>query len=123
MNQGIRRRVQQHVNGCGIACVAMIANVPYRKAAKKMPTKCRSEGTTIRAMKAALSAFGIRARYESIKDRKYRNLKFDAVLCGNVAADTHWVVWDHKRKLKLDPYKGATLRFECTSFFKIIGSA
>ena len=115
-----RRRAQQHVNGCGIACVAMIANVPYSKAAEKMPTTCSSDGTTVKAMKTALSAFGIRAGYDGIRGRKYRNLKFDAILCGNAAGDTHWVVWDHKRKLKLDPYKGAPLRFECTSFFRIL---
>jgi hypothetical protein len=100
----------------------MVANVPYKKAMKRMPARCYRDGATIKQIKAALLKFGIRARYESIGVIKYRNLKFDAVLCGKVAEnDTHWVVWEHKRKRKIDPYKGAPLRFECTSFIKILG--
>jgi hypothetical protein len=84
-----------------------------------MPKRCRTIGTTIKELRAALTKFGIRSRYESIGGRKYRSLKFDAVLCGKVAQDTHWVVWDHHKKRKIDPWR-TPLRFECTSFLKII---
>jgi hypothetical protein len=99
--------------------VAMIANVNYKQALKKMPD-CR-DGTTIEQLKKGLRSFKVKFRHlQYAHGKKYRSFKFDAILRGNVPGDTHWVVWDHNNKKKHDPWPGKKpLRFQCTSFVRI----
>src|SRR5664280_55105 len=116
----MRRVRQKGEEGCGIACVAMVARTTYKKAKEKLGGYWESEGTTKKQMLKGLRCYGIiPSKPTPIARKDYEEFKFDAVLLGYLQGKMHWTVWDSKRETLLDPYRSqreARLRFRCTSF-------
>jgi ABC-type bacteriocin/lantibiotic exporter with double-glycine peptidase domain len=114
---------QNREEGCGIACVAMVANTNYKKAkdklAKSGETSWESKGTTKKQMLRGLRIYGIATgQPKRIGSKGYRKLDFDAVLLGFLDNELHWTVWDSKSGKLLDPYRPKQ-KFRCTSFIRI----
>ena len=119
------RRVVQKGNGgeegCGAACVAMIAGVTYDEARSRLPAHCDTRGTTSEELRAALQTFSIETeKLQPIGRADHTNFPFDAVLRGKLdEEDEHWAVWEAERGRVLDPYKPGG-EFRCTSFIKVV---
>ena len=87
----MKRVSQLHPDGCGIACVAMIAGVSYREARKKF-RKDEAVGQTKQCQ--IWKAHLIR-----LPRGRYRKLEQDAILRTRTRksdGDSHWIVWDAK---------------------------
>jgi hypothetical protein len=114
---------QKGEDGCGIACVAMLAGTNYKKAKSTLPKYWEPEGTTKKQMLRGLHLYGIATREpQPIGNRDYEEFKFDAALLGYLGPEMHWTVWDAEREKLLDPYRprqGDRLKFRCTSFIRI----
>jgi ABC-type bacteriocin/lantibiotic exporter with double-glycine peptidase domain len=114
---------QKGEDGCGIACVAMVASTDYKKAKRKLPDDWESKGTTKKQMLKWLRRCEISTcKPKHIAGKRYKEFKFDAVLHGYLGDEKHWTVWDSKRKKLLDPYRtqeGRQLTFKCTSFIRV----
>jgi hypothetical protein len=119
----MRLVLQNGEDGCGIACVAMLANTTYRKARDKLPDYWEPVGTTKKQLRYGLQRYyGIKtSKPKPIRGKDYRKFKFDAVLHGCLGDERHWTVWDSKRKKLLDPY-WPKQQFKCTSFVRIRAS-
>jgi hypothetical protein len=85
----------------------MIAGVSYHQARKKV---CREEadGTSTKEVCDALAKFGIACagRLTRLRPGDYRKLEQDAILRTRTSksdGDSHWIVWDAKRKRIIDP--------------------
>jgi hypothetical protein len=110
---------QKGEDGCGIACVAMVADTTYKTAKDKLPKYWESEGTTKKQMLRGLHRHGIvTSKPKPIGGKEYENFKFDGVLLGYLDNEMHWSVWDSNREELLDPYR-SRLKFRCTSFIRI----
>src|SRR5271156_3925810 len=60
MREGDMRRIQQqHGNDCGVACVAMLAGVPYLFARKAVFGERRPSYTTAEQLRMGLAEFGL----------------------------------------------------------------
>jgi hypothetical protein len=118
----MRRIRQRGEDGCGIACVAMVADITYACAKERMPGQ-EVNGTSSSQLRAALKSCGFKTRrLKPIRGLDYKSFKFNAVLQGFLEGDheLHLVVWDSKRKRILDPYE-PSMEFRCTSFVQILG--
>ena len=106
--------------GCGAACVAMIAGVTYDEARSRLPAHCDARGTTSEELRTAIQSFGIETDgLRRIASADYTSFAFDAVLRGKMdEEDEHWVVWEANRKRVLDPYEPGGA-FRCTSYVKV----
>jgi ABC-type bacteriocin/lantibiotic exporter with double-glycine peptidase domain len=111
---------QKDEEGCGIACVAMVAGTTYRKAKDRLPKSWEIKGTTKKQMLKGLQSYAIATGKPKRIDTKddYKQFEFDAVLHGFLDNELHWTVWDSKRGKLLDPYR-PKLKFRCTSFIRI----
>jgi ABC-type bacteriocin/lantibiotic exporter with double-glycine peptidase domain len=110
---------QNGEDGCGIACVAMVAGVTYDGAKDELPGYWERKGTTKKQMRHGLRHYGIKTSApKSIAGKNYKEFEFDAVLLGYWDEEMHWTVWDFKHKKLLDPYRGRS-KFRCTSFIRI----
>jgi ABC-type bacteriocin/lantibiotic exporter with double-glycine peptidase domain len=103
------RLVRQRTDtDCGVACLAMLAGIPWAQARHALfdraPTK--SFATNTQQMRAALLEFGIVTSLRLFTCKNPLQLKRDALLRTNVKTngDSHWAVWDFKRQRVLDPY-------------------
>lgn len=109
-------------DGCGIACLAMIADKSYSEIKGKYP-QWEPDGTTKREMLKALRKCKIKAEDpKRIRNKDYKNFDFDAVLHGYCDGELHWVVWDAGRQRTLDPYRdedGQERPFRCTSYIGV----
>jgi|SRR3982074_3787210 hypothetical protein len=79
----IKRVVQLDENGCGVACVAMLAGVSYRNARMKMLEDWYVKGMDTKELRKALRRFRLssaRRLIRSIKRRRYTTLQQDAIL-------------------------------------------
>jgi hypothetical protein len=122
----LRRIIQQDETGCGVACVAMFANVGYDNARKVMFGRARGTYTSTADIRRALGRFGFKPARRLMpfgRRRRYTDLRQDAVLKLKTRAhgerEWHWAVWDaHRRKL-IDPAKFPYKRFRVTSFLAV----
>ena len=99
--------------GCGLACVAMIAQVTYKEAqATVFPTATPRKLTFYTRpyqIRKALRGLGIPVAARTVRIREGRKevmrLNTSALLQVNRQRDNkfHWVVWDHKQGTILDP--------------------
>lgn len=123
----MRRVVQEDENGCGVACVAMLAGVNYQAARVKMFPR-RGGYTNTADLRRALRKFKLKCAprmvtFRSSGFRNYKDLPTDAIL--KLIAPTHppgvwhWVVWDARRKCLLDPRKRPYRRFRITSYLAV----
>ena len=98
---------QLHKTGCAIASVAMIANVDYKQALKKvLPRKKKyaDYGATVVNIVKGLLRLGFTPSFSFKKKSKLNKLKRNAIiLLQENDYDGHAVVWDSKRKVILDP--------------------
>lgn len=104
----MRRIIQLDADGCGVACVAMIAGVSYQGALRTMYGEKPVIKTLTSDLRRGLRSLGVECASELIrssKQRHYRNLRQDAILKTRTRADRdwHWIVWDSKRQILLDP--------------------
>ncbi len=75
--------VAQRGDGCGIACVAILAGVTYYGAKEVMPSSCESEGTYTRDLRSALAKLRVESNeLNRFLPDKYLSFDFDAVLRG-----------------------------------------
>jgi hypothetical protein len=108
----MKRISQLDEDGCGVACVAMIAGVSYHEARKRMFGDQNVTVTRTRELREALRDFGIACTGKlipSTRRRHYKKLEQDAILkvksLRSGKKDWHWMVWDNRRKRALDPEK------------------
>lgn len=110
----MRRIEQEHENGCGVACVAMLAGVTYRHACIRMfpdgrGGRCSGDQIIRMTLK---KHYDIRlGKRRRLKDETFNDLQQDGLLEGvchwrGSSRWGHWVVWDAKKKAILDPSCG-----------------
>jgi len=102
---------------CGIACIAMLADVSYEDARQALfGPKHKGKGRTQKdQMRKALTGFGVITTKRLIRCARQPTLKRDALVRANVAPKSgnwHWAVWDARRQRFLDPlpYKKNNLK-------------
>jgi Peptidase C39 family len=112
----MRRVKQEHEMGCGVACVAMLASVHYRKAHEVFDDKesAVKNGYFAPALRFVLTRLGLRPSRRLKKFRGYDALKQNAILKVNPynkGKDWHWVAWDARGNRILDPYEPPYKRY------------
>lgn len=120
----MRRIVQKDKDGCGVACVAMLAGVTYKEAKDLM---FGAESVAMTSTADLCSALKILRKRPSgkrlipLRTRNFRALKSNALL--KVARPGkswwHWIVWDAKRKGFLDPHTPSVRRPKVTSYLTV----
>lgn len=123
----MRRIAQMDPEGCGVACVAMLAKCSYKRARDIL----FPEGQEVRATKhdqlrAALKELGVHlGPGRRLSQYSYCDLGVDGLLRVRVKKGSrepwwHWMVWDAKSSAILDPYNGPlSNRFwQPSSFFE-----
>jgi hypothetical protein len=103
----MKRVAQVDENGCGAACVAIIAGVTYAEGVQRIGTRSYTSGPQIRA---ALRGYSIElgARM-TLKGRRFSDLKQDGLLSARITALrgdgvwSHWMVWDAESQAIIDP--------------------
>jgi len=122
----LRRIIQEDEAGCGVACVAIFAQVGYDDARKVMFGRRSGSYTSTGDIRWALGRFGFKPARRLVrfgKKRHYTDLREDAVLKLKARAhgerEWHWVVWDARRRKLIDPAKFPHKRFRITSFLAV----
>jgi uncharacterized protein (UPF0128 family) len=95
--------------GCGIACVAMICGVTYKKARQVLFGKSTVKRTSSGKLFKAIQTLGRKPtaqRMRSLKDINLGDLAYDCLVGCTLNGDRHWVVWDATKRKVRDPYKG-----------------
>lgn len=105
----MRRVKQETESDCGPACVAMLAGVTLEEACKAVYGEGRTKLTSSGKLRAALIKLGrppLEGRMVSKGRTTLKSLPHDALLKVQplTCSTKHWVVWDKKRQMKLDPY-------------------
>jgi hypothetical protein len=125
----MRRIIQCDKEGCGIACVAMLADVTYEDARRKIFGKGPVTPTKTKAMQEALRKFGVSSAKKlirSTKTRHYTELTQDALLKVKLpkrdAPDWHWIVWDAGCKKFHDPDPDPYAKPRVVSFLTVKAS-
>ena len=105
----LRRVLQRHDHGCGIACIAMLAQVSYDEARAAIFGDTPCESTSLDDLRWALRYFGFRLpwRMTPFWEVCHTGLKQDALLALDPAPNGmwHWAVWDAEKRRILDPLK------------------
>lgn len=104
----MRRVKQRGGSDCGVGAVATLAGVSYEEAFDALYPDGRMRVTSSGKLIAALEKFGrpAAAKRMTAIDRTLVSLPNDALLKVKVSGSTsiHWVVWDKRRRTKLDPW-------------------
>lgn len=105
----MRRVKQRGGSDCGVGAVATLAGVSYEEAFDAVYPDGKMKITSSGKLIAALEKLGRPAaakRMSSIGTTTMAELPHDALLKVKVSGGSsiHWVVWDKKRKMKLDPW-------------------
>lgn len=105
----LRRVFQQHDDGCGIACLAMLAGLSYQQACLAIFDDGQGDATSLDDLRWALMAHGFRVpkRMTPFWEGWYTRLDQHALLAVNPAPDGmwHWAVWDADSRRILDPLR------------------
>lgn len=122
----MKRVVQVDDEGCGIACVAMLADTSYKKVRNRIFGKRCVVPTDTKSIRKALRKFGIASAKNLIRSTRaqhYTNLQQDALLRVKLpkrdAPNWHWIVWDARRQRFLDPDADPYVNPPVTSFLTI----
>ena len=120
----VRRVVQKDRDGCGVACVAMLAGVTYKRAKDVMFGNDSVSLTSTADLYNALKIFRKRPlgkRLIPLRTRSYRDLDANALL--KIARPGkswwHWIVWDARRKEFLDPDTPSLRRHRVISYLLV----
>ncbi len=107
--QPIKRVVQKHDDGCGMACVAMLAGVSYWVACETIFGSHQSDATSLADVRCALMDFGVQTpeHMTPFWDADYTQLRNHALLALDPRPNGqwHWAVWDAMRRRIVDPLK------------------
>lgn len=104
--------IQEDDWGCGIACLAMVANVTYTEAREHLIGNREVAAAMISAkLKNGLEFFGVQhsGSFKSLGSRNYKDLPSHAIVQWLPTKKRphenwyHWTVWDAERKVNLDP--------------------
>ena len=114
---------QRDENGCGLACVAMVAGRPY-SAIRKILGSDEVGPTQLRKLRQIMRQHGIAAgeRMIPLRSRTPFELPFDALIKMNPrrnGREWHWVIWDHRRRRILDPKVPPYKRWKFVSFVRL----
>lgn len=97
-------------NDCGVACVAMLADVSYAEARAAIYPSGRARLTKTKDLHAALKSLGrnpLTTRRQPFGSMTPYDLDTDALVFVEMKDgydSKHWVVWDAKAKKVRDPY-------------------
>jgi hypothetical protein len=121
--------LQENEEGCGVACVAMIAGVSYWDARVAIfGKKQRYLHTTFTSdLVKGLRKLGFRSGGkltrlgQKSKISDYRDIPQNAILKVNRRKNGswHWIVWDAAARCTRDPLKPAYKRPRCSSFLTV----
>jgi ABC-type bacteriocin/lantibiotic exporter with double-glycine peptidase domain len=125
----VRRVIQKTKIECGVACVAMLANVSYKKAREALFGDGEVDRTWPIDMRRALVALGLnpakrltplRATLFKDRIRRIESLDNNALVWTNeTKKESHWVVWDARRKKILDPLEPPYKRLRPKSYLTV----
>ena len=121
------RRVRQLTEmGCGVACVAMVAEVDYFTAYAAIfgLSEPKDHSTEAADLRRGLRRLGIRAAARLIPLAGWRcsELETTAIVKVNPTQDGwHWVVWDAERQCIIDPMTRPYRRHRAISYLRILG--
>ena len=105
----IRRVLQRHDDGCGIACVAMLAGVSYQEVCLKIFGDYQGDATSLDDLREALTSYGFRLprRMTPFWEVCHTQVDQHALLALDPGPDGmwHWAVWDAHHRRILDPLK------------------
>jgi hypothetical protein len=89
---------QEHDDGCGIACVAMLAGISYGEACRTIFDDAEGDAASFEDLRWALMAHGLRVpkRMTPFWEGWYTQLRQPALLAINPMANGmwHWAVWE-----------------------------
>jgi len=113
----MKRVAQRDKNGCGVACVAMIAGISYAEACELMFPGRKGTYTRAKGLRIALEHYGVTlGRRMPLKTASILDLKDDGIILAHtesVSEDrwtaSHWIVWDSESQSSLDPWAGSGL--------------
>ena len=126
----IRLVKQEHVYGCGLACVAMVSNATYKSVrfeydeifgepewvfSKKHKRHCLDYGTSAKDLATLLKVYGVNSSNKLLNFKGWDGLTDVAILSAyhksvNDAVNWHWVVYDRNQNAVLDPWPHYTNR-------------
>jgi hypothetical protein len=118
----MRRVAQLDENGCGVACVAILAGITYSQARRQMFGREAGSFTETGDPRNALRKRGIPVgnRLVPLRTRNYMDLRHHAILKVNVHPNWWlWVVWDAGRRKPIDPRRPPYRRIRAVSFLKV----
>lgn len=118
----MKRIIQEDSTGCGLACIAMLANKTYktvRKVAERLEIKNQDKFYTgTKDLRELSQYFGIDIGFKRVKFNSYKSLPNIAILAINYrekSENWHWVVYyrtdndeyvlDPKKTIKTDRRK------------------
>ena len=105
----IRRVFQQHDDGCGIACVAMLAGLSYDEVCLAIFGDHQGDATSLDDLRWALMGYGFRVprRMTPFWEGLHKQLKQHALLALDPGPEAmwHWAVWDATGRRILDPLR------------------
>lgn len=127
--RAMRRVKQLHDNGCGVASVATIARVGYRKAESYFKgCDLDDDGVQSRHVRWALGKLKVNCSKKLIplNGKDFREFPFDALIRIKLDEDLgHFVVWDSGKRRIIDPLepplKQKRLLKHAASYIRIYG--
>ena len=122
----MKRIVQKDELGCGIACVAMLTGRTYAATRDRMFPDGRVKPTRTSILRDALVDLGCEVGdgLVPLRTQRYHDFDFDAVLKVNKEGrNWHWVVWDARRRLVLDPLDPPCSNIEAISYLWVVPPA
>lgn len=104
---------QQDDNGCGVACVAMLAGITYGEARKQVYLSGRSRLTKTKDLLIALRKLGrqpVTDRRQPFGSKTETDLEHDALVFVELTDEDgdqfkHWMVWDAESRNLRDSYR------------------
>jgi ABC-type bacteriocin/lantibiotic exporter with double-glycine peptidase domain len=107
---------QKHYTACGVASLAMVADITYRRAMKLLHPKrfwwFSDASTSSQQMMDVLDQLGISYTFYIDQDKDFHLLGKRAIVSVKYGTIYHAVVWDPEKQIILDPYRGGTISLE-----------